>query len=120
MNIQPDIADRFYQSYKEFNFPEIARLFTGLKDFDKDKFIKLAIDVSNSNFLREYIDDYLIISILKRVSKRIQLPLFLEYEEDDFAEYINNSYNQLEPSIKSFIEKAREEVMLDKIKVNIK
>lgn len=114
LDIEPDIADRFYESYKKFNFNDAADLFHGLKNFDKEKFLKLSHDVSHSSFLKEYIYDDCIINILKRVTRRINIPFELDYDEFIFADFIKSAYNELKTSIGEFIKDAKNSFYLDK------
>ena len=103
LTIQPDIADNFYHSYKKFNFTEITKLFNDIEYFDNSKFLSFADSFANSSFLKEYTDNYSIISILTRVSKRLGLPMILKVNNDKFASFIKSSYNELLSEIKKFI-----------------
>jgi|GEM_PF-1009950 len=117
LTIEPDIADRFYESYKKFDFKMITKLFEGLKNFDRDKFLDLAYKVSHSSFLKEYINDHLIITILGRVSKRINLPFLIDEDNEKFTQFILFVYSELELSIKKFVKKASKDLMLKKEKI---
>ena len=77
--MQPDIADNFYASYKKFDFQDASRVFTSLKHFDNHKFISFANDVANSTFLKEYVDDYLIISILNQICSTVLTSRLVTY-----------------------------------------
>ena len=110
--IEPDIADNFYDSYKRFNFSDITRIFRGLENFSNDKFILLADNVSHSTFLKEYIDNYSIINILTRVSNRIEIPMGLNPDRDEFADYIQYVYNELEKPIEDFFIRAKAETAI--------
>jgi hypothetical protein len=103
LTIHPDIADNFYLSYKKFDFSKVSKIFNELEYFDNSKFLSFANDVANSTFLKEYTDDYSIMSVLKRVSKRIGMPMILKADQDQFASFVKTSYNELQAEIKKFI-----------------
>ncbi len=107
LKIQPDIADKFYESYKKFDFSLAAEIFADLKNFDREKFLSLSRDVAHSSFLREYVNDHAIINILKRVSRRINVPFELEINDSLFAKFIRSVFSELEHSIHDFIENAK-------------
>jgi hypothetical protein len=92
----PALGDDFYSSYKKFNFEKLALIFSDLTNFNKDKFISLARDVSNSHFLNEYLDFNQIYSILERVSRRIGIPLKLNPSRDHIVEFFKDSFDLLE------------------------
>ena len=107
LNLTPNIANDFYTSYQKFNFCDITRLFVDQKHFDKQKFISFANNVANSSFLKEYIHDHLIISIFHRVSKRINIPMSLSYDDNQFISFIRKAYDKLIPSIKNTFNEAK-------------
>ena len=114
LTIYPDIADDFYHSYKKFNFCEIIKLFNNMEYFDSLKFLSFTDDFSNSSFLKEYTDNYSIISILTRVSKRIGIPMVLDVDNDQFASFIKTSYNELKPEIKKLINYVKNSLCVNK------
>ncbi len=113
----PTIVDDFYISYKNFNFNEVLELFSGFSDFDPSEFLSFAIGIANSSFLREYVDDDSIMSILKRVSNRINIPFELKVNKNIFAGFINNIYIKLEPSIKELLKNAKENLIFNKVEI---
>ena len=104
--IRPNIADQFYNSYKRFDFAKASNVFFKIDHFDQDKFIEFAVGVANSSFLKEYVHDHLIISILSRVSNRLRFPMSFDFDKKSFTDYVRYSYNELEASIKIFIGEA--------------
>ncbi len=103
LTIQDDTAERFYDSYKKFDFNEVAELLFEDPDFNKEEFIKFATGVAGSTFLKEYKDDPLVVSALKRVCKRIDIPFNLYADDDKLAEFVKKSYSSLEKKIAHFL-----------------
>lgn len=111
---KPNVVDDFYKSYKDFDFSKISGLFRNRPSFEEERFLSLANSIANSSFLREYINDGQIFSILQRVSNRIKLPMIIKVNEDMFAEYINYAYKKLEKQIKTFLENAKKKININK------
>jgi acyl carrier protein phosphodiesterase len=112
---EPDIADKFYQSYKNFNFFEVVHLFSSMENFNKDKFLSLARDVSNSSFLKEYTDDKAVLAVLNRVAKRVNVPFTAEHSDDDeIVKFIKLSYEKIENGIRDFMSSAKDIVKINK------
>ncbi|OHD06602.1 MAG: hypothetical protein A2086_06680 [Spirochaetes bacterium GWD1_27_9] len=105
LKLYPSLADEFYESYKKFNFPETANLFTVVNEFNKDEFVDFAIRISNSNFLREYVDCGLIISILNRIGTRIVKKELFPENDISLINSFNNIYDKIEVNIKNFFDK---------------
>jgi len=110
----PDVVDTFYKSYKDFDFRRISGLFRSFPSFEEERFLSLTNSIANSSFLREYVNDGQIFSILQRVSNRIKLPMIIEVNEEMFSNYIKNVYNELENDIKIFLKKAKKELRIEK------
>lgn len=111
---RPKVVDHFYESYMDFNFKKITRLFQHMPSFEEERFLSLAHSIANSSFLREYVKDGQIFSILQRVSNRINMPMVIKVNEDHFSEYISYVYKKMEKQIKEFLEKSKKELYIKK------
>lgn len=114
LNLQPDLSDKFYQSYKDFNFKNISFLFEKFENFDKDKFIDFSEKVAHSTFLKEYTSSKSVVDSLQRVSKRLDLPFNFFISDDELAFFITDVYNDLEKEINLFINHASIKLSLNK------
>jgi hypothetical protein len=103
----PDLADRFYASYKSFDFEILTRVFSELKNFDTEKFMTLTTNVANSTFLNDYIYPEKIIQALERVTKRVGFPMELKPETKKIAEYIENTYDLIDKKMEGFFVTAK-------------
>jgi len=110
LTIRDDTAERFYESYKKFNFNEVSLLLQKFPDFNKEEFIKFAAGVANSTFLKEYKEDHLVVNALKRVCKRIDIPFNLYADDDKLAEFVKSSYSSLKNKIVYFLKDAEEKL----------
>ncbi|MBN2546317.1 MAG: hypothetical protein JXB50_11005 [Spirochaetes bacterium] len=117
LTIEYNIADKFYDSYKKFNFHEVCPLMHKFPDFNKNEFIKFTDIVANSTFLKEYKDDHSVVNSLKRVCKRIGIPFNLYTDDDKLAEFIKNSYLYLDSIIACFLKETEKD--LSNINLNI-
>jgi hypothetical protein len=109
LGLEPDIADRFYGSYQMFDFERISQVFHKMRYFEKDKFVYFAESTANSSFLKEYIHDDMIMSILKRVSNRINIPFMITANEEEFRHFVRDTYKELQGSFGEFLKIAKEE-----------
>jgi hypothetical protein len=96
------LADEFYASYKKFDFKKIAGIFSDLKNFDTEKFMTLTGNISNSVFLKEYLNCEKIMPILERVSNRIGFPVKLKPVSGKLTEFVGRSYAALEEEMADF------------------
>lgn len=95
----PLIADDFYNSYKKFDFTNIISLFTNLRNFNKDMFLNFCKSFSNSDFLKGYCDNNLVINSLRRITLKMGLPIEISSSEKIISDYIGSVYDCLEKSI---------------------
>lgn len=112
LDLEPTIADEFYKSYQNFNFFDAVTLLKSYKKFDEEKFLLFANQVANSTFLKEYKDDSKVLSALKRVCYRLELPFNLPCKEKDIIDFINHSYKKLEQKINIFLTEAKKELFI--------
>ena len=103
----PDLADNFYDSYKRFDFDSITGLLSKLKNFDREKFLTLTTNISNSTFLNDYKDIPKIIGIIERVAKRIEFPFSLKPEAHTLISYMEDSFGALRDKMEKLFEGAK-------------
>ncbi|MCG8571646.1 MAG: hypothetical protein MJB14_16040 [Spirochaetes bacterium] len=95
----PDIAEHFYQSYKNLDFSETLPLFKEMKTFDVNKYLDFVSLFAHSTFLKEYLEFKKIPIFLERISKRVGFYIDQNLEDKKVIRFYQQTYHLLENEI---------------------
>lgn len=107
LSIEPDLADKFYESYKTFDFTCVVPFLSKIKNFNEGRFLSLTDKMKTSTFLNDYIDSNAIVGILHRVAGRKNFVASFQLSDSQLAEYFDRCYNDLHDDIITIIEYSR-------------